>query len=143
MATGKCRQAEASMQQAVLEIMSDVGDTVAEEQTPLKAVWQTMREQRIEHVPVLKDDVLVGMVSSWDIARAAMEGDKPIDALCAGDVMERALERLHPKSTIDEAAKLLAGGHFHSLPVVDSEERLVGILTTTDLLRVSAEALAA
>ena len=131
------------MPQAILDIMSDVGDAIAEEGTPIAEVWRTMRDRRIEHVPVLKGDILVGMVSSWDIARAAMESTSPTEALCAGDVMERALERLHPKSTVDEAAKLLAGGHFHSLPVVDGEERLVGILTTTDLLRLSADELAA
>lgn len=129
------------MTKAVLEIMSDVGDTVAGEDTPIARVWTTMRERRIEHVPILKGDVLVGMVSSWDIARAAMDGDKPTDAICAGDVMERALERLHPKSTVEEAARLLSDGRFHSLPVVDDEERLVGILTTTDLMRLAADAL--
>ncbi len=131
------------MAQAVLEIMSDVGDAVADEKTPIAKVWSIMRERRIEHVPVLSGDVLVGMVSSWDIARAAMEGDKPTEAICAGDIMERALERLHPKSTVEEAARLLSSGHFHSLPVVDGEERIVGILTTTDLLRLRTDELAA
>jgi CBS domain-containing protein len=38
-----------------------------------------------------------------------------------------------PETTILEASKLLASKEFHSLPVV-KDEKLVGIITTTDLL---------
>jgi CBS domain-containing protein len=40
-----------------------------------------------------------------------------------------------PESTLKEAAELMLRWHVGGLPVVEDEERLVGIITYTDLLR--------
>ena len=41
---------------------------------------------------------------------------------------------ISPDTTIKEAAEILAGQTFHSLPVTENGS-LVGMLTTTDLLK--------
>ncbi|TLD40129.1 MAG: CBS domain-containing protein [Candidatus Jettenia ecosi] len=38
-------------------------------------------------------------------------------------------------STVRKAAHLLSDGVFHSLPVVDKDNNLIGIITSTDLIR--------
>ncbi|MBK6813588.1 MAG: CBS domain-containing protein [Sandaracinaceae bacterium] len=59
----------------------------------------------------------MGLVSSWDIARYAIErGSAALRTILAADAMERKLVRLHPKATLREAAEALADGGFHSLP---------------------------
>lgn len=40
-----------------------------------------------------------------------------------------------PETTLKEAAELMLRWHLGGLPVVDGEDRLVGIITYTDLLR--------
>jgi CBS domain-containing protein len=40
-----------------------------------------------------------------------------------------------PETTLLDAARLMLENKFHSLPVLDSEKKLVGILTESDLFR--------
>ena len=48
-------------------------------------------------------------------------------------VMAKNLVSVSPQATIKEAAEILAKKEFHALPVIDNG-KLVGILTTTDLI---------
>ena len=109
---------------------------VAKPSHNLLEIWELMVENSIQHVPVVKGDELMGLVSSWDIARYAIErGSSKLATILAGDVMVRNLVRLHPKATLREATEELADGGFHSLPVADDDNALVGILTSTDIIR--------
>ena len=49
-------------------------------------------------------------------------------------VMTRNLVTISPDSSIKEVAEILAVKEFHALPVVQ-DELLVGIVTTTDLIK--------
>ena len=117
-------------------IMSTLDLAAVERGRPFRDVWEVLRRGRVQHVPVLDGDTLVGLVSSWDLARLAMERDHgelletPVD-----QVMERNLVTLRPRDTVADAARLLSEGSFHSLPVVDDDGALVGIVTTSDVLR--------
>jgi CBS domain-containing protein len=103
---------------------------------PLQDVWELLRKRRVQHVPVLDGDTLVGLVSSWDLARLAMENDgAELSRLPVERIMERNLVTLHAKDTVAHAAELLAEASFHSLPVVDDYGALIGILTTSDVLQ--------
>jgi len=49
-------------------------------------------------------------------------------------VMARNLVKVSPDTTIREVAEILSTREFHALPVVE-DELLVGIVTTTDLIK--------
>lgn len=49
-------------------------------------------------------------------------------------VMARNLVKVSPDTTIKEVAEILSKREFHALPVV-LDELLVGIVTTTDLIK--------
>jgi CBS domain-containing protein len=120
---------------------------------PISTVRRLFAKHSIHHVPVLQGNKLVGMISSTDLLRlgigiderslgpnASAEEPWPTDAeLDEGFSIERVMEKrlvtLHPKDSLLRAAELLAQEHFNSLPVVDEQGELVGILTTRDLLR--------
>ena len=51
------------------------------------------------------------------------------------DVMTTALTTIDSMSTVREAAALLSSGDFHSLPIVGPGDELLGIVTSTDLIR--------
>ena len=53
------------------------------------------------------------------------------------DVMSRALT-VRPETTLADAEELLEKNGFNSLPVVDAAERLLGVVTSLDLLRAFA-----
>ena len=53
----------------------------------------------------------------------------------ARDVMTRQVVTVGPETSVGYAAEVMAGHGFPALPVVDDEDRLVGIVSRRDLLR--------
>ena len=108
----------------------------------LYSAEKRMKVNHIRHMPVVDGDELIGLVSLSDLQRVSFidayskEGteDTPVyNMLSIKDLMIKNPLTASPKTTILEVSKLLASKEFHSLPVVD-EGKLVGIITTTDLL---------
>lgn len=55
------------------------------------------------------------------------------------DLMQADLKTVAPDATVAEAVQVLADSHVSALPVVDGSGKLVGVLSTTDILNASAE----
>ncbi|MEQ8324856.1 MAG: CBS domain-containing protein [Vicingaceae bacterium] len=107
-------------------------------------VRQNMAKWHVRHIPVLEKKKLVGIISLTDIQRMSFSntyGDDEMsiddtisDLFTAGMVMHEDPETLDIKSTVKEAAMKLSQREFHAFPVMD-EDALVGIITTTDILK--------
>lgn len=113
-------------------------------QTTLPVVQRIMLEHKIRRLPVVKSEKLVGIVTLGDIreARASdattlsiYELNYLMDKLTTKDFMTPNPITISPDATIAEAARLMVENKIGGLPVVD-QERLVGIITETDLCRV-------
>jgi acetoin utilization protein AcuB len=101
-----------------------------------------LEEHRINHLPVLSDGHLVGIVSSRDleprrslakrrtIARAL--GRHP-DRVAVASVMTTAVYTAKPKDTLTDAAKLMLHKHVGALPIVE-QGQLRGILGRGDIV---------
>jgi|SRR3989344_4668406 len=50
------------------------------------------------------------------------------------DIMTSEVISVHPETSILEAHKLISDHNFHGVPVVDEENRILGILTEYDLI---------
>jgi len=112
--------------------------------TTLPAARALLAERRIRRLPVVDAaGRLLGIVTEGDINRIS---DSP-----AGDLAEHSLYyrvrdlplrefmrrpaiAATPETPLHEAAELMLAYHIHGLPVVDGE-RVVGVLTVSDLLR--------
>lgn len=111
---------------------------------PLSKVRKIMSETGFHHVPVLSGQELIGLISWSDILRLSFSDafntdERAVDAaldhsLTLEQVMARDPITIPEDGKIREAAEILAKGGFHSLPVV-SGRRLVGMITTTDLIK--------
>ena len=110
----------------------------------LSEVRKLMQVNQIHHVPVLDGTKLVGLLSAVDLANLSLtsfgsderSNDTMLDnQFSPEDVMSKNVVTIKPKASIREAAELLAEGHFHSLPLVDKEGNLTGLVTSTDLIR--------
>ncbi|MBI4419883.1 MAG: CBS domain-containing protein [Gemmatimonadetes bacterium] len=56
------------------------------------------------------------------------------------DLMRTDLVVVDAETTVAEAVVTLADAHVSALPVVDSRRRLLGVLSTTDVLQAEADA---
>ncbi|WP_179351507.1 CBS domain-containing protein [Winogradskyella vidalii] len=101
------------------------------------------KRHKIRHIPVVNEGVVIGMLSYTDLLRisfadAVDETETEIESLVYNmftidQVMVKNVVTITSNSTIKEVAEILAKNEFHALPVVDNG-RLVGIVTTTDLI---------
>ena len=93
------------------------------------------RENHFHHIPVIsRDGVLEGVVSTFDLLKLDSNSVN-IGNTLIGDIMTTKLAVLDPEDKIGAAAIVLLQNHFHSVPVVNENRKLVGLLTTFDLLK--------
>ncbi len=114
--------------------------------------------QRISGVPVVDhDDKVVGVVSGTDLVRgqAARAGGRRdrryrlprlrrpghraaagVLAATAGELMSTPAITVRPEQPVPDAVRVMERHGIERLPVVDEEDRLIGIATRRDLLRV-------
>lgn len=109
----------------------------------LEYAEQLFKTNRIRHIPVVEGKKLLGMMSYTDLLRISFadsidEDEGVVDAVVYNlftidQVMIKKVVSVLPTTTIKDVGKLLVTRQFHAVPVVE-EDRLVGIVTTTDLI---------
>jgi CBS domain-containing protein len=105
---------------------------------------ETFKKNRIRHIPIVSGDTILGILSYTDLMRISFadaidEDEYDVDTMVYNmfsieQVMVKDVISVPPTATVKEVAQFLAQKEFHALPVVD-EGKLVGIVTTTDLIR--------
>ncbi len=110
------------------EVMTTRAETVTAGESVENAL-RRMRARRIRHLVVELGGGAVGVVSIRDCD--SFPGDRTVCTVA--DVMSAPAVTGQPRTTVREAANLLRGRTIGCLPVLE-EGKLVGILTTTDLL---------
>ncbi|KXK13438.1 MAG: signal transduction protein [Chloroflexi bacterium OLB15] len=112
--------------------------------TTLHEAKKIMLEHHIRHLPVVKNQELVGILSSGDVRRASPSDATSLSVWELNYLWEQILVEssmttkvisVHPDTPVLEAARLLAEHRFGCLPVVDANKHLQGILTEIDILR--------
>ncbi|HHH30423.1 MAG TPA: CBS domain-containing protein [Polyangiaceae bacterium] len=104
--------------------------------------FQLMQRHRIRHLLVVKDDELVGVVTDHDLRHqntdeadltSMNEVYRVGEKLEIADVMTDDVLTATPDDLTADAARIMVENKINCLPVVD-DDRVVGILTSTDLL---------
>ncbi|MFJ4201164.1 CBS domain-containing protein [Streptomyces sviceus] len=122
--------------------------------TPFKEVARLLGEHHISGLPVVdEDDRVLGVISETDLMLRQARGPAAPSALgrlrlrvrgtaaksrarTAEGLMTAPAVTVRADATLPEAARLMARRRVERLPVVDEEDRLVGIVTRRDLLEV-------
>jgi len=105
---------------------------------------ETFKKHRIRHIPIVSGDTILGILSYTDLMRISFadaidEDEHDVDTMVYNmfsieQVMVKDVVSVPPTATVKEVAQFLAQKEFHALPVVE-DNKLVGIVTTTDLIR--------
>jgi acetoin utilization protein AcuB len=116
-------------------------DTVTPD-TSLREVVALMNLRSTRQLPVVENGKLVGIITDRDVRLAVnspLLSDEPLeriqllDNFTAESCMTRNPKTVQPDTPIHKVAQILSAYKYGALPVVDGE-RLVGIITVTDLL---------
>ncbi len=111
--------------------------------TPIMEAMQMMRTGGYRRLPVVDGGALVGLVTDRDLRDATpsqatslsvYELNYLLSKLSLREVMQSSVITVAPDDPIERAALLMEEHKISGIPVVE-HERLVGILTITDLLR--------
>ena len=99
--------------------------------TGIAVAREKLRNDEIDPLVVVDGTRIVGVVAGRDILRT--RDDRPVS-----EVMSRTVATIEPEATLRRAAGIMRGRAVGCLPVVD-DGRLVGIVTTSDLLTALAK----
>ncbi len=111
--------------------------TVGPQETA-RSAYKLMRDRKFRHLPVVVDDRLVGILSDRDLRPVLLSPG--LARARVGELMSETLTTITPQTPVEEAASLLVVKKIGCLPVLD-RDRVVGIVTETDLLAVLVEIL--
>ncbi|MGA7992772.1 MAG: CBS domain-containing protein [Thermoanaerobaculia bacterium] len=120
----------------VQDVMTPHVRTIAADQSA-ETAYTTMKALNVHHLVVRNEGAaLVGIVSSHDLGAPAEEEFRRNRRVA--DVMSPHVVTADPEMPVRQAANLMRGRSINCLPVVQPGRtpRLVGIVTTSDLLEV-------
>ncbi len=116
----------------VREVMTDRPRCVTLE-TPISEVAELMESEDIGSLPVLEGEHLAGMVTDRDIVIRAIAKGKDPRGMPVREVASREPVTVYAEDDLSNALKKMAIEQVRRLPVVDDDNRLVGVLSQADV----------
>jgi len=115
-----------------------------DEDTSIMKASKAMKQNNVQHLPVLRKGRLVGIVSDRDLKEATPskattldihEMYHLLDMVKVKTLMSKNLFTITPGETVEKAAAVMLKQHISALPVVDVKGALMGIITKGDIFR--------
>ncbi len=110
----------------------------------MSQAMRLLKEHHIRHLPVVKDDKLVGIVTDRDLKQASASDATSLDVhelayllsrIKVADLMTKKVHTVGVFDTLEEAAMLMLEKRISGVPVVDQDGRVQGMLTQDDIFR--------
>ena len=117
----------------VADVMTRDVRTMTPDDSVVEAA-RCMDELNVGVIPVCDGDKLVGMVTDRDIVVrgvAAQQGE--LKSMKLADVMSSHVRCAHEGDDVDRVLSEMADAQIRRMPVVDQQQRLVGIVTLGDI----------
>ena len=129
--------------QGLVEEIMSTSLKVTGPETPIGEATKEMITQHFRRLPVVKDDVLYGIITATDIMKYLGTG-QVFERMVTGNVAEVMalpvrtlvsgnLHTIDPKKNINEAAREMLARNVGALPVIE-DAKLVGLVTEFDLV---------
>jgi CBS domain-containing protein len=113
-------------------------------QTPISNAHQLMREKNIRRLPVVEDGKLIGIVTIGDVREASPSDATTLSIwelnylwaqLTIEKIMTRNVLTVTAHTPILDVAEIMLEHKVSGLPVVDENQKLLGIITESDIFR--------
>jgi CBS domain-containing protein len=139
-AGGREARAGGVMQNIPIAQVMTPGPAAVEPGDNVATAERLMRERRCQHLPVVDGAKVVGMLSAHDLLKALVLGGPESERTSlehrrVGEIMQRSVRALSRDATLLDATRALSAGGFHALPIVASDGRVIGIVTSTDIVQ--------
>jgi CBS domain-containing membrane protein len=123
---------------------------VLREEDNLDKLREGMERHQFRHLPVVDGEKLVGILSDRDMLRASVSRletgagipnteKKLLTDTFVAEIMQREVRTVRPDTPLADAARILASVKISALPVVEEGNKLVGIVTDHDFLRLTVQ----
>lgn len=101
--------------------------------TSIQEVAKLMAEERVSSILIMEDEKLLGMVTLRDLRTRCLAVGLPYERPIR-EIMTEKLQMIEQSTPAFQALITMTRLNLHHLPVMD-DGRVVGVLTTTDLVR--------
>jgi len=110
---------------------------------PVSEVLDCFLHYPIHHLPVVRVGKLVGMLDSADVMKLEYFAPKSAvdraayldERLTIAQLMQQSVLSLAPSTSVGEAAERMIDAGVHAAPVLDPAEHVIGLVTTSDVIR--------
>jgi acetoin utilization protein AcuB len=115
-----------------------------DEDTSIMKASKVMKQNDIQHLPVMSQGRLTGIISDRDLKEATPSKATTLDIhemyylldkVVVKSLMSKTLITIAPGDTVEKAAAIMLKHHVSALPVVDASGALAGIITKGDIFR--------
>jgi len=122
----------------IQELMTKPVTTCLQGET-LNIAAQKMWDHDCGVLPVVGDDgKLVGVLTDRDICMSAWSHGRALDAIGVYEAMAKEVFSVKADDELERAEDLMAEKQVRRLPVVDAEDRPIGVISSNDLTREAA-----
>lgn len=107
--------------------------------TGLREAARLMFRNRVSGLPITEPDgTLIGIITEADFLRLEVERQEGArdQVATVGEVMSIGVVTIRPEMEIYEAAKIMAVQEVRRLPVVDDDNRLLGVISRADIVSI-------
>lgn len=112
----------------VRDVMKEVIVTIKENADVVDAA-KLMLDKQVTHIPVVTDDYkLIGIVTSWDLSKSIATNFSKLR-----DIMTTTVKYCYADDSIESVARMMNEYDISSLPVVDENMEVLGIITTDQI----------
>ena len=118
--------------QHIRDVMTANPECVSEKDSVLQ-VARIMRDKDTGVVPVVDGKKVIGMITDRDIVVRAIADGKDLSSVRANEVMTKSVRSVKEDSTVDEVLSLMGNAEVRRVPVVNTKDELVGIVSIGDL----------
>ncbi len=115
-------------------VMSDKVATVTP-RTTLVTVGRMMSERKISCVVVMEKETIAGIISERDIVRRLAANGGKMSRTTARQAMSSPVHTLYADTPLDRAVTLMTEKGFRRFPILNRRNRLVGVVTQSDVLK--------